>query len=388
MKFIFKLCVVALLCSHAVPSGAKAHNDKGFYELKGPVKSVVYYQAGEYDKTVDFDIYGYSNVPGQCYEYNEWGWPDKIIEKPGMLTGMVNLMSLLAGEDVPEPRLLANISYVHEDGKTVETQVYPDSRDTLVFYRSPYTNEIEYWMYGITTFRNTVLERDSIGNWTRRKVSAYALGDCCKEWFESRNIEYYQLEDDGLDLSIDDIINKPLGKVGDADGLWSLCDDDVRNFIIAHKDWSYPGNTKGLWNSFKYNLEGHYGYKSRYHGVCPVSIYYDTDRDDHSSICSWEYTFYFDMEGRKPSGTAYMPKQFESSEQEVMDYMNQLLADLKAEGIVMSEMPGKGKNAIGETCKFSFGGSDRNTDYLVKLLQLKDKNHAYRKVMLQMRRRQ
>lgn len=93
------------------------------------------------------------------------------------------------------------------------------------------------------------------------------------------------------------------------------------------------------------------------------------------------------MEGRRPSGMASIPKQFERSEQEVIDYMNQLLADLKSEGIVMSEMSRERRNAIGETCKFSFSGRDQNTDYLVKLLQLKDKEHAYRKVILEMRRR-
>ncbi|MGM9765787.1 MAG: hypothetical protein ACI3ZO_05460 [Candidatus Cryptobacteroides sp.] len=380
---------VTTLLQASYDGEAKSHRDKEVLELKGPVESVVYYQDGEYDKTIDFNVYGYSSVPGQSYEYNERGWPVKIIEKPDMVTGVINFLSFLAGEEVSEPHILATVYYDHEHGYTVETQIYQHSGDTLRLYRKTDNNEVEYWTYGITTFRNTILERDSFNNWTKRKVSVYVLGDCRKEWIETRKIEYYQLEDDGKDLTIRDIISKPLGKAEvDDDGLWSLSEDDVLNFIMAHRNWQGPGTPIGLWNNYRYDLEGHYGYRSRYNGVCPASIYYEKDRDDHSSICSWEYTFYFDMEGQKlKSSMAFRPKENERSEQEVIDYMNHLIADLNNEGITLTEIPAEGRNAIGEACRYCFKGSDKNADYVVKMLQLKNKENAYRKVILEMHKR-
>lgn len=251
-------------------------------------------------------------------------------------------------------------------------------------------------LLGLLTYSYNILEKDAQGNWTVREVCDDKGNLVCRE---QRTLTYWTEEElkateskvnaDGTgsaepdrELSIDDIMYRPLGVVEPVDGNpWNLHFSDVGEAVRKRSNWEwqdYFGGGVIVYGNDNYGERKPVGYNLTYNGEPVFSVSARSGLND--ALGCYEISFERGISGKVPSALKYDSERILARpqwvEKEVVAFADALAVDLLSKNVRTSRIKS------GDGHFYVLQGRDDVSVYTIDVYRHIDKYSAFYMVSL------
>ncbi len=388
------LALTSLPClAGSEPYIGRIYLDAVLHALHGHVRRCVTTSSKNDSRTVlEFRADGTEVLAGNIRR--EWRWggvPFMDIDTlvlPFLSSGPDTTFYSIQEDAIYKKGLSSTIDYLNDNGDIVRSE-------SVVL------------LLGQITYSYNILEKDSMGNWTRREVrDEDGQLVCC----EQRALTYWTEEDikaaevnvnadvtgstepeapavetfvePDRELSIDDIMYRPLGVVEPVDGNpWNLHFSDIGDAVRRRSNWEwqdYFSDGVIVYGNDNYGEKKPVGYNLTYRGEPVFSV--SAQRGLRDALQCYEISFERGIAGKVPSALKYEAKRLLSrpqwTEKEAIAFADAMAMELASKGIRLSRIKS------GEGHLYVMQGSDDLSAYKIDVYRHIDKYSAFYMVSL------